>query len=51
MIKIGEKELKLITFFTYDLNQDGFICEEDIYYFISKLPYKSKILEDFNLII
>jgi hypothetical protein len=51
LVKLNEKELRIITFFTYDVNLDGFICEEDIYYFISKLPYNSKLLEDFNQII
>ena len=48
---MGEKEIRLVTFFTYDVNQDGFICEEDIYYFMTRLPQHAKILEDFNLII
>lgn len=51
LTKISQKELKLITFFTYDINQDGFICEEDIYYFLSKLPYNSRLIEDFNTVI
>jgi hypothetical protein len=48
---MGEKETRLLTFFTYDANQDGFICEEDIYYFIARLPQHAKILQDFNAII
>lgn len=41
----------MIAFFTYDVNNDGFICEEDIYFFIEKLPFDAKIMQDFNLMI
>ena len=43
--------MKLLTFFTYDINQDGFICEEDIYYYLTRLPFHSKIVEDLNMIV
>lgn len=51
LIHLQDKEMKLITFFTYDINQDGFICEEDIYYYLARLPFHSKIVEDFNMIV
>ena len=51
MNKLSDKEIKIITFFTFDLNQDGFICENDIYHFLENLPHNSKILDDINLIV
>ena len=47
-MKIRDKELMLITFLTYDVNNDGFICEEDIYFFISKSNFQPRIIQDLN---
>ena len=41
----------MIAFFTYDFNGDNFICEEDLYHFLEKLPFNTKIMKDVNLIV
>lgn len=34
LLRLPKKESLLLTFFTYDLNNDGYICEEDIFAFL-----------------
>jgi hypothetical protein len=51
LIKLSDKETKIISFFTFDFNQDGFICENDLYHFLEFLPHGSKIVDDLHLIV
>ena len=48
---LKRKQANLIAFFTYDFNGDNFICEEDLYHFLEKLPYNALLMEDINMIV
>jgi hypothetical protein len=51
LTSLSRREANILAFFTYDLNGDGFICEEDLYFFMEHLPLTAKIMQDITIII